>query len=115
MAPVECNSLVAARALLLASDRVMLSSAHQVHHELATGQLAALPHPSGRVVRAIGLTTRRHWQPTGAQRELIDELRRHAGRFVASSEVPAQPGSEPAAVRNARGETRIRRVKKRVK
>src|SRR5207248_1042674 len=44
LAPIECNSLVAARSLLLASDRVMLSSEHQIHHELETGQLAALAH-----------------------------------------------------------------------
>jgi molybdate transport repressor ModE-like protein len=76
--PIDCNSLVAARALLLASDRVMLLSAHQVHHELATRQLAALPHPAGRVVRSIGLTTRRGWQPTVAQQDLLEELRRQA-------------------------------------
>ncbi|HKD53013.1 MAG TPA: LysR family transcriptional regulator, partial [Steroidobacteraceae bacterium] len=45
VAPIECNSLVAARSLLLASERVMLLSAHQIHHELETGQLVALPHP----------------------------------------------------------------------
>jgi len=74
-APIECNSLVAARAILMGSDRLMLLSAHQVYHELAAGQLAQLPHPSGRITRAIGLTVRRNWVPTQAQRELIDALR----------------------------------------
>src|SRR6516165_12323021 len=59
VAPIECNSLVAARSLLLASDRVMLLSEHQIHHELASGQLVALPHPLGPVTRSIGLTVRR--------------------------------------------------------
>jgi LysR family transcriptional regulator of gallate degradation len=74
-APVECNSLVAARGLLLASDRMMLLSASQVHHEIETGQLVALPHPAGRVVRGIGLTVRRDWRPTLAQEELLQALR----------------------------------------
>ncbi|MGA8093595.1 MAG: LysR family transcriptional regulator [Steroidobacteraceae bacterium] len=74
-APIECNSLVAARALLLRSDRAMLLSAQQAHHELAAGELIALPHPAGRVVREIGLTLRREWRPTPAQAELLDILR----------------------------------------
>lgn len=74
-APIECNSLVAARALLLRSDRAMLLSAQQAHHELAAGELVALPHPAGRVVREIGLTLRRDWRPTAAQAELLETLR----------------------------------------
>lgn len=74
-APIECNSLVAARALLLRSDRAMLLSAQQAHHELAAGELIALPHPAGRVVREIGLTLRREWRPTAAQAELLETLR----------------------------------------
>ena len=74
-APIECNSLVAARALLLRSDRVMLLSAQQAHHELSAGELIALPHPAGKVVREIGLTLRRDWRPTTAQAELLETLR----------------------------------------
>lgn len=78
VAPIECSSLVAARSMLLASDRVMLSSEHQIHHELATGQLVALPHPFGAVTRSIGLTVRRDWRPTPVQAQLVEGLRRHA-------------------------------------
>jgi LysR family transcriptional regulator, regulator for genes of the gallate degradation pathway len=74
-APIECNSLVAARELLLASDRIMLLSEQQAHHELAAGELVALPHPEGCVVRQIGLTLRRDWHPTAAQSELLDMIR----------------------------------------
>jgi len=74
-APIECNSLVAARELLLASERVMLLSAQQAHHELAAGELVALPHPAGWVVREIGLTVRRGWRPTAAQGELLEIIR----------------------------------------
>ena len=54
--PLECNSLAAARAFLLESDRIMLLSAHQIHYEMQAGLLVALPHPAGKVVRPIGLT-----------------------------------------------------------
>lgn len=76
--PVECNSLVAARALLLGSDRMMLLSAHQVRHELQTRLLVALPHPQGRVTRPIGLARRHDWRPTAAQARLLGCLRQRA-------------------------------------
>src|SRR5437879_1682588 len=34
VAPIECNSLIAARSMLLASDRDMLVAEHQIHHDL---------------------------------------------------------------------------------
>ena len=73
--PVECNSLIAARAFLLESDRMMLLSAHQIHYELNAGMLMALPHPAGDVVRSIGLTMRRDWRPTQTQERLLTLLR----------------------------------------
>jgi LysR family transcriptional regulator, regulator for genes of the gallate degradation pathway len=76
---IECNSLVAARALLQRSNRVMLLSAHQVEQELASGLLTTLPHPGGRVVRRIGLTLRRDWYPTPVQNDLLRLIRHVAG------------------------------------
>jgi DNA-binding transcriptional LysR family regulator len=73
---IECNSLIAARALLLESDRIMLLSAHQIHYELEAGLLIALPHPAGDVERPIGLTMRHDWHPTDSQRVLLDIVRR---------------------------------------
>jgi len=73
--PVECNSLAAARELLIGSDRMMLASATQVRRELDMKLLALLPHPHGTVTRSIGLTMRRDWQPTERQRALLDLLR----------------------------------------
>src|SRR5580765_7959260 len=87
VAPIESNSLIAARSMLLASERVMLLSEHQIQHELITRQLVALPHPLGAVTRAIGLTVRRDWQPTAVQAQLVEGLRRHAR---ASSSRPAR-------------------------
>jgi DNA-binding transcriptional LysR family regulator len=84
---IECNSVDAARALLLESDRIMLLSPHQVSHELRSGLLLALPHPSGPVSRPIGLTFRVGWRPTGSQAHLLRLLREHSHR----SQVAALP------------------------
>src|SRR6266513_1129385 len=89
VAPIECNSLIAARSMLLASDRVMLLSEHQIHHELESRQLVALPHPFGDVTRSIGLTVRRDWWPTEVQAQLVEGLRRHARAVAASSSATA--------------------------
>lgn len=75
---IECNSLVAARSLLIESDRLMLLSVHQIHYDLQAGLLAALPHPLGRVTRSIVLTTRAGWKPTKAQQQLLAILRTRA-------------------------------------
>jgi len=83
-APIECNSLIAARSMLLTSDRIMLLSEHQIHHELETGQLVSLPHPFGAVTRSIGLTVRRDWRPTDVQAQLVEGLRRHARAAAAA-------------------------------
>lgn len=73
--PIECNSLVAARAFLMESDHMMLSSTHQVHYELKAGMLVSLPHPAGKVTRSIGLTVRDDWRPTQSQARLLAILR----------------------------------------
>ena len=80
---IECNSLIAARALLLESDRIMLLSAHQIHYELAAGLLVALPHPAGDVERPIGLTMRHDWHPTDSQKALLDIVRSCSARAAA--------------------------------
>jgi len=82
--PLECNSLAAARAFLLESDRIMLLSAHQIHYEMQAGLLVALPHPAGKVVRPIGLTLRKNWSPTSTQQRLLEILRRSARAAAAS-------------------------------
>jgi DNA-binding transcriptional LysR family regulator len=94
--PIECNSLAAARAFLLESDRIMLLSAHQIHYEMQAGLLVALPHPAGNVVRPIGLTLRRDWHPTSTQRRLLEILRRSARAAAASH---AARGLAPSARR----------------
>jgi DNA-binding transcriptional LysR family regulator len=95
---IECNSLVAARALLQHSNRMILLSAHQVEAELAAGQLTTLPHPAGRVVRRIGLTLRRDWRPTEAQGVLLQLLRGAAAKLACSTPTERRRAAEmPAA------------------
>ncbi|HEX4049846.1 MAG TPA: LysR family transcriptional regulator [Steroidobacteraceae bacterium] len=77
---IECNSQVAASAILQSSDHIMLLSERQVMADVAAGVLAILPHPLGRVVRAIGLTLRVGWRPTEPQQVVLDLLR-HAGQY----------------------------------
>ena len=92
--PLECNSLAAARAFLLESDRMMLLSAHQIHYEMRAGELVALPHPAGKVVRPIGLTLRRNWHPTATQQRLLEILRRSARAAAASHARPGRKGRQ---------------------
>jgi DNA-binding transcriptional LysR family regulator len=84
-AVIECNSMVAARELLLGSDCVTLLSARQMSREIAAGLLVAMPHPQGRVTRPIGLTVRRNWHPTATQQALIEALRRQASAAEAGT------------------------------
>jgi DNA-binding transcriptional LysR family regulator len=93
--PIECNSLVAARALLVGSDRLLMSSRDQVRYELQAGQLVILAHPLGQITRPIGLTIRTDWRPTQLQAELLDRLRNEAHG-------PCGPRPQAASLRNNR-------------
>jgi DNA-binding transcriptional LysR family regulator len=88
-AAIECNSLLAARALLVESDRLMLLSAQQIHYEQRTGLLVAKPHPRGRVIRRIGLTQRRDWRPTATQCKLLEILRQQTQLLGRDAEASA--------------------------
>lgn len=100
-APIECNSLVAARAVLLATDRAMLLSSHQAHHELAADELVALAHPAGRVVREIGLTLRKDWRPTAAQADFLQTLTETARNAALSVRSTRESSAHPAGGRRA--------------
>jgi DNA-binding transcriptional LysR family regulator len=72
---IECSSLIALRALLTESDRIGLLSVEQVRYEIDAGFLKILPAPMPNTQRPIGVTVRRHWQPTGVQTDFIALLR----------------------------------------
>jgi LysR family transcriptional regulator of gallate degradation len=72
---VEACSLVVVRGLLLEGDRVTMASPHQMHHELASGQLVTLPVDLGDTARPIGIAVRADAQPTRAVQSFIAQLR----------------------------------------
>jgi LysR family transcriptional regulator of gallate degradation len=65
---VETGDLALLRGLLVESDMLTVLSAHQLHHEVATGQLSVLAFDMPGMERRIGVTTRKgaHLSP-GAQ------------------------------------------------
>lgn len=68
---VECSSLVAIRAMLLASDRATILSSHQAGYEIENKDLAVAPLELVGSQRPIGMTTRNNWRPTRIQREFV--------------------------------------------
>ncbi|MGH8325465.1 MAG: LysR family transcriptional regulator, partial [Steroidobacteraceae bacterium] len=78
--PLECNSLSSARAFLLATNRLMLVSPHHFREELQVGTFALIAHPTGPVVRPMGLISRRDWRPTRTQAGLLEVIRQRSRR-----------------------------------
>jgi len=72
---VVSSSLVLVRGLLLEGDYVTIISHHQVRHDLESGSLVTLPITLPDSSRAIGLTTRKGWQPTPTQAKFIDSVK----------------------------------------
>ena len=56
----ETGDLALLRGLLVASDMLTVLSAHQLHHEVRTGQLQVLPFAMPGLARSIGVTTRKN-------------------------------------------------------
>ena len=72
---VESGDLALVRGLLLHSEMVAAVSAHQLEHELASGELAALPLSLPDTGRDIGLTCRAGCLHSPAAQAMIDCLR----------------------------------------
>lgn len=75
-APVDCGSVMVIRALLMQSDCLTLLSPEQIGMELETGMLALVGSPLDAHVRTIGVTVRRDWRPTAAQRAMLAALKK---------------------------------------
>ncbi|OWY27689.1 LysR family transcriptional regulator [Herbaspirillum robiniae] len=58
-AAVETGDLALLRGLLVSSDMLTVISAHQLHHEISTGQLTALPFAMRGMERTIGIMQRK--------------------------------------------------------
>ncbi|WP_420137381.1 LysR family transcriptional regulator [Sphingomonas sp.] len=73
-APVDCGSVMVIRWLLASGDYLTLLSPEQVGMELRSGLLAMVGPPLDDHVRSIGVTVRRDWKPTTAQRFFLSAL-----------------------------------------
>ena len=82
MPTVETADLAMIRGLLFNSDMIAVLSAHQLHYERASGELAALDVPMPKTRRDIGLTLRAGSTPSPAARVLIDAIRQAAGKVA---------------------------------
>jgi LysR family transcriptional regulator, regulator for genes of the gallate degradation pathway len=85
---IETDSSVLMRQILVASDHLGFVSAMQVEHDIAQGALVPLPLRPIGTRRPIGMIWRAGWQPTPAQRALLDDLRHCAATL---------PQAKPAA------------------
>ena len=70
---IECGSVLAAREMLLDTDMLSILSPAQIRLELRSGALAC-KHPPQPIARGIGITTRKGWHPTPAQRDMVGIL-----------------------------------------
>lgn len=71
---IETPSLILMREILLGSDHLGCVSRLQADAEIGHGLLTMLDMALTDTRRAIGVTTRRGWRPTPAQRALLDLL-----------------------------------------
>lgn len=71
---VESGSLILMRELLDASDHLGCISYLQAQAEIDRGLLHALPLDLSHTSRPIGITTRKNWLPTNAQRQFMELL-----------------------------------------
>lgn len=72
---VETGSMVLMRELLQVTDHLGFISKLQIRSDLQQGAVVRLPARLPDTARPIGLTFRQGWVPTGAQRDLIADIR----------------------------------------
>lgn len=71
---VETGDLALLRGLLVSSDMLTVLSAHQLHHEVRTGQVIVLPFSMHGLERRIGVTTRRGAHLSPGASALLSEI-----------------------------------------
>lgn len=76
---VETGDLAILRGVLLRSDMLAAVSAHQLEHEMASGDLVRLPLPLSHTTRPIGLISRTGALQSPAARALMDMIREVIG------------------------------------
>jgi LysR family transcriptional regulator of gallate degradation len=78
---VETGDLALARGLLLSSDMLTVLSAHQLHHEVRTGQLVVLPFEMHGMERSIGIITRKNAHLSPGAYALLAEIESVGARW----------------------------------
>lgn len=78
---VETGDLAVLRGLLKNSDMLTAISPHQLHHEIASGDLVELPVALGKTVRQIGITLREGAMLSPAALVVLDEIRSASRRL----------------------------------
>lgn len=73
--PVECGSIMIIGRLLTSSEMLTLAMPDQVALQIRTGLLARIGEPLAGSRPTIGVTMRRSWRPTRAQRRFLDLMR----------------------------------------
>ena len=71
---VETSSMILVRELLQSNERLTLISSAQVAAEVRKGVLFEIPFRLNDKPRPIGLTIRKDWNPTDAQRDFVEAL-----------------------------------------
>jgi DNA-binding transcriptional LysR family regulator len=71
---VETGSLILMRELLDTSEHLGCTSRLQAEAEIARGLMQALPFDMSKTSRPIGVTLRRDWLPTAAQKTFLELL-----------------------------------------
>jgi LysR family transcriptional regulator of gallate degradation len=79
---VETGDLALLRGLLMESDMLTVLSAHQLHHEIATGQLAVLAYDMAGMERRIGVSTRKGAHLSPGAGALLAEIEAVARRWA---------------------------------
>nr|WP_314632017.1 LysR family transcriptional regulator [uncultured Janthinobacterium sp.] len=80
---VETGDLALLRGLLVASDMLTVLSAHQLHHEVRTGQLVVLPFEMRGMERGIGVTLRKGAHLSPGAHALLAEIEAASARWGA--------------------------------
>jgi LysR family transcriptional regulator of gallate degradation len=83
---VETGDLALLRGLLTSSDMLTVLSAHQLHYEVATGQLAVLPFDMPGLERSIGVMTRKGAHLAPGARALLDEMDAISARWAGAEQ-----------------------------
>ncbi|WP_172122059.1 LysR family transcriptional regulator [Devosia sp. 919] len=81
---VETSSVMLMRELLAVSDHLGFVSSGQIISDVRLGSLVELPAALPQTTRAIGIGTRKGWEPTRAQSHFLDAIR-HASAQLHSN------------------------------